>query len=135
MALIEWQEKYSVGIGELDNQHRELVSMMNKLNEAMLAGKGTDILGKILNDLSAYVSVHFSTEEKYFDKYRYPGKAIHVKAHNDFITEITEFKNMFHKSKTMLSIKIMTFLRKWLLEHISGEDRKYSEFLRSQGMS
>lgn len=135
MALISWQEKYSVGIREFDKQHQELVRMINQLNEAMKEGKGSDVIGKILNDLSSYVSVHFSTEEKYFLKYNYPDKSSHEKAHRDFIAEVTEFKNQFDKSKTMLSIKVMTFLRKWLLEHIASEDKKYSEFLISRGLS
>ena len=44
MALLTWQDKYSVGIAQIDDQHKQLIIMINELNDAMLAGKGKDVL-------------------------------------------------------------------------------------------
>jgi hemerythrin len=38
--------------------------MINELNNAMLAGKGKEILMTVLNKLAAYCVTHFAVEEK-----------------------------------------------------------------------
>ena len=65
MALITWNDSFSVQIGEIDRQHQQLVKMVNELNEAMRQGQGKDILFSTLSGLIAYTTTHFGTEEKY----------------------------------------------------------------------
>ena len=42
--LIEWSEKYSTGVEIFDNEHKILVSIINRLNRAMEEGKGGYII-------------------------------------------------------------------------------------------
>ena len=79
MALIQWGDSLSVNIVEIDIQHQKLVGMINDLNDAMLQRKGKDILGKILNGLMAYATVHFATEERYFTRFAYSETDSHQK--------------------------------------------------------
>ena len=51
MALITWSSMFSVGVAEIDNQHKKLVELINQLNDAMHAGKGADVMGKVLSEL------------------------------------------------------------------------------------
>ena len=64
-AVIPWKSEYETGITEVDNQHKQLVDILNKLYEAMAVGKGKDVLESIFNELTSYTLTHFSTEEKY----------------------------------------------------------------------
>ena len=62
MAYLDWSESYSVGIPKIDMQHQKLVAFLNQLYEAMQAGKGNDVLGKVLNDLAMYTKTHNQVE-------------------------------------------------------------------------
>lgn len=129
MALFQWNDAmYSVGSEKIDKQHKKLVELLNSLYEAMSKGKGNDVLGPILNELVNYTVVHFKTEEDLFTKYNYPGKTLHKAEHKKFVDEVASFKSEFDTGKAMISIKLMTFLKDWLVKHIKGSDKQYTQF-------
>jgi hemerythrin len=134
MALIQWNEGFSVDVAEIDKQHQTLVSMINELSDAMKQGKGKDALAKILNGLISYTATHFKTEEKYFDLYKYPGTVIHKKEHAAFVQKVSDFKDGFEKGKLSVTIEVMNFLSDWLKNHIKGTDKKYSVFFNEKGL-
>ena len=134
MALINWNDSFSVNVAEIDRQHQKLVSMINELNDAMRQGKGNDVLGKIINGLISYAAIHFKTEEKYFDQFRYPETDIHKKEHSAFVERVSDFKNKFEKSSLGLSIEVMNFLSDWLKNHIKASDMRYSKFFNEKGL-
>jgi hemerythrin len=123
-----------VNVVEIDKQHQKLIGMINDLHDAMLQGKGKDILGKTVNGLISYTGSHFKTEERYFDQFGYPEANNHKKEHSDFITKVSEFKNGFEKGKLGLTIEIMNFLSDWLRNHINGIDKKYGPFFNAKGL-
>ncbi|MBK8870169.1 MAG: hemerythrin family protein [Elusimicrobia bacterium] len=134
MALINWNPSYSVKIGEIDSQHQKLITMINELNDAMLKGKAKDILSPLIDGLIAYTQVHFSKEEMLFDKYKYPDTPAHKEEHAAFVKKVSEFREGFKKGNMSLTINIMDFLSNWLTKHICGTDKKYSDFLNSNGV-
>jgi hemerythrin len=134
MALIEWSSSYSVNVAEIDSQHQKLVALINQLNDAMAQGKGRDVAGKILGDLIDYTSTHFSTEEKYFDKFGYSESLSHKKEHAELTKKVLEFQDGFNKGNLALSLELMRFLKEWLIVHIQGTDKKYSAFFNEKGL-
>lgn len=135
MALINWDDKYSVKIKEIDNQHQKLVRLINLLHDAMKEGKGKQVVGKILNDLVDYTVFHFTYEEKLFDRYSYPGGQAHKFEHNDLVQKVKKYVDNFQSEKPVLPMEVMNFLQNWLLNHINGTDKKYSSFLISKGVA
>jgi hemerythrin len=134
MAMIEWDDSFSVGVEEINEQHKKLVSMINELYDAMKAGKGKDALGPIINGLIDYTQVHFKTEEDYFDKFGYPLTQAHKLEHKGFVDKVTAFKSDFDAGNTSLTIDVMNFLKDWLIHHIKGSDKKYTEFFHEHGV-
>jgi hemerythrin len=134
MAFIQWNNNLSVGIAEIDGQHQRLVKLINDLNDAMKVGKGRDITGKILNELTSYTLTHFATEEKYFDKFNYPESDAHKEEHSKFVQKVSAFKKDFEESRVGITIPIMNFLSDWLKNHIAVIDKKYQPFLTAQGL-
>ncbi|HON01092.1 MAG TPA: hemerythrin domain-containing protein, partial [Acidobacteriota bacterium] len=59
MPLIQWENRFSVGIRKLDQQHKGLVGMINELHDAMKAGKGQEVISEIVQRLAAYARNHF----------------------------------------------------------------------------
>ncbi len=76
MAFIEWNDTtYSVGVRQFDDEHKELVRLINELHAAMKSGRGRDVMGPTLNSLTRYVKLHFSREETIMGQHGYPGLA------------------------------------------------------------
>ncbi|MDA2920205.1 bacteriohemerythrin [Desulfobacterota bacterium AH_259_B03_O07] len=134
MALITWNDSMSVNVEEIDKQHQKLVQIINDLHDAMREGKEKEVLGNVLTRLIDYTSYHFSTEEKYFDKFGYPDSDPHKKEHRELLEQVLEFKKEFDEGKVLLTIELMNFLKNWLTNHMQGSDKKYGLFFNEKGL-
>ncbi|MBE8539210.1 bacteriohemerythrin [Geoglobus acetivorans] len=134
MALITWNESFSVNIREIDEQHKKLVSMINRLHDAMLEGKGKEIMGELLNDMVEYTITHFSTEEKLMKQHNYPGYVKHKAEHELFVSKVGEFKEKYEKGQLALTMEVLSFLKSWLTNHILNSDKKYGPFFNNKGI-
>jgi hemerythrin len=134
MALFIWKDEYSVNIKQIDEQHKKLVAILNELHSAMLTGKATDSLGIILDELLDYTKYHFKTEEDLMKEHNYTHYTIHKDNHDEFVTKILQFYDEFKSGKKAISIDLMFFLRDWLINHINGTDKMYSQFFNNRGI-
>jgi hemerythrin len=132
--LFPWSDTYSVNIGIIDMQHKNLVSIINDLHQAMAAGHGKDQLGKILSNLIKYTQVHFKTEEKFMESHHYPEYESHKSEHDHLTKTVLDFQRKFQMNEIGLTIQVMEFLKDWLSKHILGCDKRYSPFLNAQGV-
>ena len=134
MALFNWSSGYSVNIKEIDDQHRVLIDLINKLHDAMKIGKGKDVIGPILNELVIYTKFHFTHEEKLFSGNSYPETSMHKLEHAKLVKQVDELSKNFNGGQEVMSMDIMNFLKDWLANHIMGTDKKYSGFLNTKGI-
>lgn len=135
MAFFVWDGKYSVGVRELDAQHKTLIDLLNELFDAMQTNRSKDILGGALNKLINYTKTHFATEERYMTQFSYPDLASQKREHKAFTDQVLAFKQDFDSGKVSLSVQLTSFLKNWLVQHISGSDKKYGPFFNSKGLS
>ncbi len=135
MPLIKWSPDYSVKVSESDRQHQKLIDIINELNDAMTKGKGRDVLGTILDALILYTQTHFAMEERYFDQFHYPDAPAHKAQHAAFVKKIKESREGFAKNQLNITINLMDFLSDWLVKHICGTDKKYSDFFNKNGIN
>jgi len=133
MPFVEWRDSYSVGISDIDVQHKGLVRMINDLHDAMKEGRSKDIIQKTLDGLYKYTETHFYTEELYFQKYGYPQTSEHILEHGRFTMKVKEFIKDHEKGKVLLSMDVLRYLREWLLGHIQNKDQAYAPYLRGKG--
>lgn len=131
MSLIEWSPRLSLGIDEIDHQHRKLIELINDLDRAMEQGQGKAVIGRTLDGLVAYTQFHFSAEEKLMDRCSYPGSERHKGEHVAFVRKLIDFKTGYAAGQLGLSIAVMSFLSTWLTEHIQGTDRQYVPHMTS----
>jgi hemerythrin len=134
MAFFNWSDKYSVSVSQMDSQHKQLIQYLNDLFDAMSKGQSKEIVGPILTKLVGYTKTHFSAEENYLKMYNYPEFAKQKKEHDAFVAKIQDFENEFKSGKLAVSLEISNFLKNWLAQHISIEDKKYGSFLNAKGL-
>lgn len=130
MAAINWSPQYSVGIGELDRQHRQLVDMLNELSQATAQQKGREVLGGILGKLLQYTAGHFATEERLMARKNYPYLNTHKLEHEKLTQAALEFKAKFDQGQTAITVQLLALLKEWLVRHILKTDMLYSAALR-----
>ena len=130
--LMPWGRGMELGIPEVDAQHKELVSMINELHRAMKMKKGTQEAGHVLTRLAEYTVYHFGFEEELFDTHGYPETESHKKIHKDLVAKVLAFSEEFKAGKAAISMDLMSFLTKWLKNHIMITDRAYVPFLKGK---
>lgn len=134
MAYIDWNESYSVGIKAMDDQHKELVNMINQLHEAMKTGQASKEAPAILKRLVDYTHSHFDAEEKLLIKETYPGLLNHQKMHKDLIAQVEQYQKDLATKSLTIGVKMSEFLKDWLTTHITVEDKKYGKYLNAKGV-
>lgn len=133
MSLISWNKNYSVGIEEMDIQHKQLLVIMNNLNDAMQAGKGKEALYDVFIELADYTLHHFGDEERLMRDHAYPEREAHLKMHRDLEQKIADYKQMIDDGMTVVSSEILDFLKQWLVNHILINDKKFGRFIAEKG--
>ena len=123
---VAWSDGLSVGIAEIDGQHRKLLGLMNGLEAALGHGRDAAALDRIARQMADYARYHFAAEERRMDYALYPDAAAHKAEHAEFRAEAESLLAAGRPGPAL------DFLRGWLLTHIQGTDRKLGAFL--QGM-
>lgn len=131
-AIFPWREAYSVGIPEIDNQHKVLIKLINKLHSSMLDGKGNEALASILDELVRYTETHFAYELSMLRQRGYSGLAAHTKEHKRLTGQLLDLLTNFKGGKLTATIGVMQFLKGWLANHILERDLAYARELKTQ---
>ena len=132
--LMRWDSSLQLGIGQIDDQHKQLVTMINDLHRAMKQRQTMATMGGILERLVSYTVYHFGHEEKLFQKHGYPEYDQHKKIHETLVGKVVEFKSKIDRGDSTISMELMDFLKDWLVSHIKGTDKKYVPFLQEKGV-
>jgi len=134
MPVMQWTEQLSVKIESIDNEHKKLIELINKLFDAMSRREGHNALDSILKELTDYTEFHFSHEEEAMKKYNFPGLATHKTEHENFVNKVADTKKKYEEGAITLTIPLIDFLTTWIKEHILKSDMGYSTFLVKAGM-
>jgi hemerythrin len=135
MSKLCWDDKLSVNVKEIDDQHKELIRMINRLGEAISDGswsKKMVLLTDVLLDMTDYLQYHFSFEEKYMIDLNYPDYQEHNQEHQSFVQEVTNFTEDFQSGKKGLTKDVLDFLWDWYFNHIMNVDQKMGEFIAAR---
>lgn len=134
MALIQWNQEFSVGIGKFDEQHKSLFAVINDLHDALEQGRGNDMLKETLDKLAVYTKTHFAEEESLLEKYNYPYLSEHRREHEKLAAQVTKLQNWQKTNEILLTPVVMEFLIHWLSDHIYKIDKRYKQFLNDLGV-
>ena len=131
---LQWNQDLSVGVEEIDGQHRELFDRINSLDSSMKQGKAKNEVLRLMDFLDEYVILHFGTEEKYMADYDYPGYSLHKTKHNSFKKELAEIRKKLEIDGATPQVIILSndLLIKWFSNHIRTIDMALGLFLKSK---
>jgi len=130
VALIEWQDNFSIGIASVDFEHRQMIDLINDLHGKLTAEASKDEIRRFLGEIDAKIAAHFALEEKEMRNLRYDQFEDHKADHEQLLDEIRDIADAFEADAYMdFSEVLAAQLRGWFTEHFSSKDARLHRFL------
>lgn len=134
-VFFKWSQDYSVNIKTIDDQHRELVNILNRLFVAVSKREGDKAIAGILDALVSYTQTHFALEERLMRQAKYKDLEPHMEEHRKLLEQLDQLCKKHLVEEKAIYFEMLSFLKTWLKEHIQGVDTKYSAALQQAGFS
>lgn len=125
--IFPWNEHFLTGFPEIDQQHRQLVVLLNRLAGHVAYSGTNEQLGQILEELKDYTVYHFNAEEEIWSHHFAddPDERIHKEVHRSFVRTIENIEaERAQKTADVLIQDTLGFLAKWLASHILETDKR-----------
>jgi|SRR5208282_2615891 hemerythrin len=129
MALLTWDDQFTVGMQSMDAQHKLLFESVNELHRAWTKGEARDLTEPLLWNLLAYTRDHFSAEERMLAKADYPGLTQQQSLHRNLTQKVEQYVARFHRGESAIDLQFLQFLRDWFTNHILKVDRGYQPWM------
>ena len=134
-VFFKWSSEYSVNIPTIDEQHQELVNILNRLFIAVSKREGNKVIAGILDALMDYTQTHFTLEERLMREANYEDFVNHKQEHVKLMAQLDQLSKKYMLDEKPIYFEMLNFLRTWLKEHILGCDTRYSAALQKAGFS
>lgn len=122
--MLVWDEAYSTGFPEIDDQHKKLFQVINRLGKRIKEGKGEEELEPILIFLEEYAKIHFGYEEECMAAHKCPVAQENKNAHQRFVAGYHSYRERYHRlgASRELVEDIHKECERWLTNHIGRID-------------
>ena len=133
MSIVEWDDSLSTGVPQMDEEHKNLINMLNQIYELLREKKREEACRFFMDEIVNYVETHLSHEEEFMESIGYPDLENHKKVHEVFRKEILKLCDAIEKGDPHEFASALSLCWGWLFSHIQKTDRKYGEFYKSKG--
>jgi hemerythrin len=130
-----WKNKHSVGVRELDEQHKIIMQCLDELHEELMRGKINQPVALLLDNLMSLAKEHFATEEKLMASTEFPELDEHRASHQDLMERIENFISWQVTRDPSAYCQFMYFVREWMIRHMVKDDQKFGPWLVKHGIS
>jgi hemerythrin-like metal-binding protein len=134
MQPMPWKEQYSVGVKEIDREHRGLLDIINQITTSFEKKDEWQSTSVIIDSLIHYAYNHFATEERYMIEAEYPELSWHIGLHLAFMRKLFLMSEDYKQHGLALQKEILTFLVSWFSSHVLEIDRKYMSYMEKKGI-
>ncbi len=132
MPLLEWKEEYGTGVEDVDDEHRDLIDIINRLHDLLLAKDAKLTVPAFFDNLMRGVSAHFALEERIMDESRYPDRDEHRDDHERLLDELRGLKRTFEHAETIDSAELALRLEPWFSRHLATYDLRLHRALQAR---
>ncbi|MGO8755220.1 MAG: bacteriohemerythrin [Gallionellaceae bacterium] len=119
-----------LAVSEIDQQHQELVNILNRLNDAVKNYKAREDIFRIIDEVISYTSFHFSTEERLMVQYGYR----EIEAHKDYHKQLIQDALHLKQKLNYVGEEMFTeWFNHWpfarVLAHIQYADKHFEDHI------
>lgn len=130
MPLFTWDQKYLVNIEELDEHHKTIFNVFNRLYDDCLDRDKPHCIDPLIEEMISYTNCHFSAEEQHMKNIGYNDINRHIVEHKAFTQRILRLKHATDKDEHETIKELIALLGDWVLHHIIVEDKKYAVYFK-----
>ena len=102
MNKISWSDSFSLDHEEIDNQHKSLLNLINKLSDNF-ENSDKEFIASLIDEILNYTHYHLNYEEKLLQVSNYSELETHKQSHQ---RKGTRFDPVFYKSPSSSSERI-----------------------------
>lgn len=132
MDCLEWDDGLQVGVKRIDEGHKRLFGLLNKITAISMHCKQADKIYPIIGELIDHVILCFNDEEQEMKGHGYPGLAVQELQHLDFVKLLVLELDLRHLNR-LPAIELLERVASMLRSHITNEDKKYADYLEADG--
>jgi hemerythrin len=125
MALLNWKEKFSVGVESIDDQHKILVDALNELHHAVMQGQTRNSTAPLLRNLFTYMRYHQVSEEQAMARVNYPELKQHQLLHRELVQTLQGYLASIDRGEAAINVDALFILRDSVVNHIQRVDGGY----------
>ena len=131
---VEWTKDFEFGVPEIDEQHQELFTRVNRLMEVMFEGVEMSEIKETVSFLDRFVVSHFEDEEALMTQYDYPFSHYQKSQHDNFrdvFSGLKEEISLLDDSNRLYTLfRIQLLVVDWLVTHTAKQDRHLGRFIK-----
>ena len=124
MTVLQWREEFSVGIEEVDHEHRELIELIRSLQQDLQAGADIDRIIEVLGEIYNQIAAHFALEEKMMRKTHYAALADHKEDHETLLDDLRDIMDEVEDDGVLDESQLTDDLDRWFSDHFKTHDAK-----------
>jgi diguanylate cyclase (GGDEF)-like protein/hemerythrin-like metal-binding protein/PAS domain S-box-containing protein len=128
-SWVVFDAAHLTGVKIIDDQHRQIVQMVNDLNRSLEEGRDDAELKRLFGALLAFTASHFATEEALMARHGYPQMDEHKTQHENLVHELQEIAAEFSQGA---ELRLLQSIKDWLLGHIQHADKPLGVYLTSR---
>ncbi len=132
MSAIRWEDSMSVGVSDLDVDHRRLLEILAQLQQSMGGSGNREFVKATIETLLTYTEEHFAHEEEAMERWAFPEKEAHEAEHQELMRKLVAFRDNAARGQVASTIELMDFLGGYLTNHMLGADKRLGHFLRER---
>lgn len=132
MSLVKWSNDLAVGNAAIDEDHRNLFNLLERLHIDMSSGQINQETQSIVDALREYAESHFAREEEFMRKISYEHYPTHKAEHDRFVSEVCALQSRVARGARTAQLDIDQFLAGWLREHVLVRDMALASAIRSE---
>lgn len=133
MPIAIWDGSLAIGHEVIDQHHEHLVELLNKAYDHLCDNKPPQDLEAVLDELADYATYHFIQEEHLMETIGYPRREEQVREHEYFVRRFCEIQKDFVTGSNPVSLETISFLKNWLINHITQKDTDLGAYVRVHG--
>jgi hemerythrin-like metal-binding protein/PAS domain S-box-containing protein len=125
MSILNWNDQLMVGIDSVDEQHKQLVALINQLDEVVALGADQQTIIDTVNELVNYTIYHFQHEDELMLNANFNPDMLakHRQQHQEFTDKMQAVQAEAKLNIRVISKDLLDFLVDWLCHHTLKTDK------------
>ena len=124
MSLLQWKPEYSVGVRSVDDEHREMIDLINATYEKLISNADTGQVDEYLGEIFSTISMHFALEERLMRNAAYGEYQAHKDDHEVLLDRLRDLMDDYFVDPDSGASRLEQSLSDWFAGHFSTFDAR-----------